>query len=341
MKKLFMISFVSILSLISCNKEQKILSALEEYNVAAEQKAFHFGDKLDLPKDVLENAESISISFGDKQTDNLTVDPRYFTFGENRITLEVKTKDGETLNQDATINVFTRNPEKNISYDIVAEYPHDANNFVEGFLMDGDMIYESDGLDGSSQLIKYKLGQTLPAMIEKQPAGIFSEGCAIVGDKIFQLTYKNRLGFIYDKNTFKKISEFLIPNLMVEGWGLTFDGRNLVATDGSNKLYYLDINDASQIVKILSVGGSHDIFNQLNELEFHQGFIYSNIWHQPIILKINPANGEVVGKFDFSKIAKPFLDADTENVLNGIAFKGNNMLVTGKKWSKIYEIAAK
>ncbi|KUJ55736.1 glutaminyl-peptide cyclotransferase [Chryseobacterium aquaticum] len=339
MKNSFIIGFASILLLFSCKKDEVILNSLAEYNNMMEQKGYHFGDQLILPNEITDNAEKISVSFGDKETEKLIVDPQYFGFGENKVTFTIKTEGGETLNQDATINVFTKTPEKNISYKIIAEYPHNTNNFVEGFLMDGGMIYESDGLAGSSQLIKYKLGSTEPLLVEKQSAEVFSEGCAIAGDKIFQLTYQNRIGFIYDKNTFKKTSEFPLPSSMVEGWGLTFDGKNLVATDGTNKLYFLDVNDPSKVVKTLSVGGHKDIYNKLNEVEFYKGFIYANVWYQPIILKINPKTGETVGRFDFTKITAENSKDNAEKVLNGIAFKENNMLVTGKNWAKIYEVA--
>lgn len=339
MKNSFIIGFASILLLVSCKKDEVILNSLADYNNRMEQKGYHFGDQLILPDEVTHNAEKISVSFGDKETEKLIVYPRYFSFGENKVTFTIKTKSGETLNQDATINVFTKTPEKNIPYKIVAEYPHDTNNFVEGFLMEGDMIYESDGLAGSSQLIKYKLGSTEPLLTEKQSAEIFSEGCAIAGDKIFQLTYQDRQGFVYDKNTLKKISEFPLANSLVEGWGLTFDGSNLIATDGTSKLYFLDVNNPSKVVKALSVGGYKEVYNKLNELEFYKGYIYANVWYQPIILKIDPKTGEAVGKFDFTEITAENSKDNAEKVLNGIAFKGDHMLVTGKNWSKIYEVA--
>lgn len=87
------------------------------------------------------------------------------------------------------------------------------------------------------------------------------------------------------------------------------------------------------------MAGNAEIYDNINELEYHKGFIYSNVWHQPIILKINPATGEVVGKFDFTKLTRENDQGNSEHVLNGIAFKGDNMLVTGKNWAKIYEIA--
>lgn len=306
-----------------------------------ESKGYYFGDQLALPKEITDNAETITISFGDKETSELKIDPAFFGLGNNDVTFVIKTKSGDTLNQDATINVLTKTPEKNIGYEIIAEYPHDENNFIEGFLLEGNTVYESDGLQGASQLIKYTLGDTTPMLVKKQAHDIFSEGCAIVGDKIYQLTYQNRIGFVYDKNTLKKISEFPLPSALVEGWGLTYDGKNLVATDGSSNLYFLDVNDPSKVIKIVSVAGNKEVYDKLNELEYYKGFIYSNIWFKPIILKINPHTGEVVGKFDFTKITDASRSGNTEHVLNGIAFKGENMLITGKNWSKTYEIAMK
>ena len=306
-----------------------------------EQKGYHFGDQLELPKDISDNAESITISFGDKETSDLRIDPNFFMLGDNDVSFIIKTKGGETLNQDATINVFAKNPEKQISYEIRAEYPHDPNDFLEGFTLEENVVYESVGLNNSSKLIKYNLGTTTPITLTKQPTDIFSEGCAIAGDKIVQLTYQNRKGFIYEKNTLKLISEFSLPNVMKEGWGLTYDGKNLIATDGSKNLYFLEVNDPSKVVKTLPVAGYSEIYDQLNELEYHNGFIYSNVWHKPIILKINPSNGEVVGKFDFTKLTEENSQNNSEHVLNGIAFKGENMLVTGKNWNKICEVVIK
>ncbi len=341
MKKSLIACFAVFLLLTSCDNKKEILDSLADYNNSMTEKGYHFGDKLNLPKEVTDNAESISISFGDKETSNLTIDPKFFEFGDNEITFNIKTKGGEILNQDATINVFSKTTEQNIPFEIVAEYPHNPKNFIEGFLIEGNTVYESDGLKNDSQLIKYTLGSTTPSLVEKQPAEIFSEGIAIAGDKIYQLTYQSKIGFIYDKNTLKKISEFPLPNEFGEGWGMTYDGKNLIADTGSNDLFFLDLNNPSKVVKTVPVGGNKEIYNEINELEYHNGFIYANVWHKPYILKINPATGEVVGRFDFTKITDENAKDDSEHVLNGIAFKGENMLITGKNWSKIYEVAIK
>jgi len=340
MKIRTLIAVFAFTILVSCNKDKEILNTLNDYNISMESKGYHFGDALALPKDVTENAESISISFGDKETSNLVIDPEYFTLGDNAVTFNIKKKNGEIITQDATINVFAKTPEAKLTYEIVKEYPHDPKSFVQGFLLEGNTVYESDGQNGSSRILKYTLGTTTPIVETPQSDEIFSEGAAIVGDKIYQLTWQNKKGFIYNKSDLSLISEFAYPNVIGEGWGLTYDNKNLILSDGTKNIYFLDVKDPSKIVRYISVAGNTEAYDQLNELEYHKGFIYANVWQKPIILKINPANGEVVGKFDFTEIAK-LHTTNSDDVLNGIAFKGDNMLVTGKYWNKIYEVSIK
>lgn len=340
MKIRTLIAVFAFTILVSCNKDKEILNTLNDYNISMESKGYHFGDALALPKDVTENAESISISFGDKETSNLVIDPEYFTLGDNAVTFSIKKKNGEIITQDATINVFAKTPEAKLTYEIVKEYPHDPKSFVQGFLLEGNTVYESDGQNGSSRILKYTLGTTTPIVETPQSDEIFSEGAAIVGDKVYQLTWQNKKGFIYNKSDLSLISEFVYPNVIGEGWGLTYDTKNLILSDGTKNIYFLDVRDPSKIVRYISVAGNTEAYDQLNELEYHKGFIYANVWQKPVILKINPANGEVVGKFDFTEIAK-LHTTNSDDVLNGIAFKGDNMLITGKNWNKIYEVAIK
>ncbi|QDP84259.1 glutaminyl-peptide cyclotransferase [Chryseobacterium sp. SNU WT5] len=327
--------------LVSCNNDKEILNNLNDYNLSMESKGYHFGDAVEIPKEVTDNAESISISFGDKETSKLVIDPKYFTLGDNAVTFNIKKKGGEVLTQDATINVFAKNPEAVLHYEVVKEYPHDPKNFTQGFELEGNIVYESDGQLGESRILKYTLGTTNAIAETRQAEDIFSEGCTIVGDKIFQLTWRNKKIFVYDKNSLKLLNEFPNPNVMGEGWGLAYDGKNFIASDGTKNLYFLNSTDPSKMVRYIAVAGNSEAYDQLNELEYHQGFIYANVWQKPVVLKINPANGEVVGKFDFTDIAKENTKDVTNDVLNGIAFKGDNMLITGKLWSKIYEVSIK
>jgi len=340
MKKIFLASAFALLVLASCNKDKDILNSLNDYNLSQQNKGYNFGDKLQIPQDVLDYAEAITISFGDKESSNLTIDPNFFTLGENDVTFNIKTKGGETLQQDATINVFAKAKARTISYEVVNQYPHDPKNFVQGFQLEGNTVYESDGQRGQSRIIKYNLGSTEPIISVPQAAEYFSEGSTIVGDKVYQLTWQNKKGFVYDKSTLKLLSEFTYDNMIGEGWGLTYDGKELILSDGTKNLYFINPENPSKVLRTIAVASNTEGYDKLNELEYHNGSIYANVWQKPIILQINPANGEVIGIIDLTNIANQNTSGD-DDVLNGIAFKGENMLVTGKNWNKIYEITIK
>ena len=339
MKKIFISSALALLILASCNKDKEILNTLNDYNIGKQDLGYHFGDKIQIPETVLDYAEAITITYNDKETDKLTIDPSFFSLGENDITFNIKTKSGEVLQQDATINVFAKTAPEKLNYEIVNQYPHDTDYFTEGFEAHGNTIYESVGLEGKSKIIKYNLGSTKP--IQEVPQyNEFSEGLTVFGDKIYQLTYRSKKGFIYDSNI-KLIKEFSYPEVMAEGWGMTNDGKNLIVSDGTKFIYFLNPDNPSQIVRSIAVASNTEVYDQINELEYHNGFIYANVWHKPIILKIAPDTGEVRAILDFSELISKQNLSDSESVLNGIAFKGKNMLVTGKNWSKIYEVILK
>lgn len=340
MRNKLLIGLLSFTIFVSCNKDKEILNTLNDYNIEMESQGYHFGDAIKLPQSVLDNAESITINFGDKETSNLVIDNKFFTLGDNAVTFNIKKKNGDVLNQDATINVFAKNPEAKLTYEIVKEYPHDTGHFTQGFQLEGNTIYESSGQNGASTLAKYPLGSATSTISVPQPADVFSEGLAIVGDKIYQLTWHNKKGFIYNKSDLKLIEEFPYPNIMGEGWGLTYDGKNLIASDGTKNIYFLNTQNPSELVRYISVAGNTTAFDRLNELEYYKGHIYANVWQKPVILKINPENGEVLATLDLSELALKHTKG-TDDVLNGIAFKGDNMLVTGKNWDKIYEISVK
>ncbi len=340
MRKHILIGCIGLILLVSCNKDKEVLNTLNEYNLSMETKGYHFGDTIQFPKEVTDNAESISISFGDKETSDLKIDSRFFALGDNAVTINIKTKSGQILSQDAVINVFAKNPEQKITYEIVKEYPHDTANFVQGFQLEGNTIYQSNGQYGSSNLMKYNLGTTNPLQKTDLGKEFFGEGSTIVGNKIYQLTWENKKGFIYDKSTLKQVGEFPYPSMIAKGWGITYDGKNLLISDGSKNIYYVSPENPEKVIKYISVAGNTEVYDQLNELEFYDGHLYANVWQKPIILKINPNNGEVVGKIDLTEIYNKHV-TDADDVLNGIAFKGGNMLVTGKKWDKIYEVKLK
>jgi len=199
-------------------------------------------------------------------------------------------------------------------YKVVAVYPHDPSAFTQGLVFDNGSLYESTGLYGSSTIRKVVLESGRILQIRSLPANYFGEGIAIVGDKIFQLTWREHRGFVYDKQTFELLGEFSYPT---EGWGLTFDGKRLIMSDGSTKLYFLD-PETFEVLFALEVRDGEKAIGNLNELEFVEGFIYANVWMEDRIAIIDPENGRVVGWIELSGIYTE--RKDPEDVLNGIAY---------------------
>lgn len=225
---------------------------------------------------------------------------------------------------------------KRYTVSIVQAYPRDRNNFTQGFLFHSGLIYESTGLYGQSKIAIYPLGETKPLKQLALSKRHFGEGLAILGDKIYQLTYKARKGFVYDKKTLKKLKTF---RYQTEGWGLTAGSRYLIMSDGSAALSFLDPDTLKIKDKITVKKDGRHVYG-LNELEYIDGLIYANIWQTDTILIIKPRNGKVVGEVDLSQISKQYKGDKRVGVLNGIAWddEKERLLITGKRWPHIYHI---
>jgi len=231
---------------------------------------------------------------------------------------------------------------KQYSYRVVAAYPHDPNAFTQGLLFDQGMLYEGTGLYGESTLRRVTLETGGVEQTISLPAQYFGEGITVVGDRIFQLTWRENSGFIYDKNSFEQLAQF---HYATEGWGLTYDGSNLILSDGSDHLYFLDPEN-QQVVKELAVTMVDPIDQvrkgvvRLNELEYIDGEIYANIWQTDMIVRIEPDSGNVTGLINLSGILPAEERRADTDVLNGIAYLPNEqrLFITGKKWPKLFEI---
>lgn len=224
-------------------------------------------------------------------------------------------------------------------YEIVNVYPHDPDAFSQGLAFDGDgNLYEGTGLYGKSTLRKVDLKTGQP---ERNPfvmlgPQIFGEGIAVVDDTIVQLTWRNHFALVYDLETFKQLRR--IP-YRGEGWGLTYDGKHLIMSDGGSRLRFVNPK-TFRVTKLLRVtDGKRDVSN-LNELEFVEGEIYANVWHSNRIARISPETGKVLGWIDLKGLLKPGEVSDPQAVLNGIAYDAKNkkLYVTGKYWPKLFEI---
>jgi glutaminyl-peptide cyclotransferase len=234
---------------------------------------------------------------------------------------------------DAQIRDLTRN------YRIAHIYGHDSNAQVEGLEYVDGFIYEGTGpcLNAPSSLRKIDVTTGNVVMIRELPLNYFGEGITLFKDKIAQLTYKTRIGFVYEKKTFDLIKEFYYST---EGWGMTNDGQNLIMSDGSDTLRWLDPEDFHE-VKRLAVKDDKGPVYKLNELEYIDGVIFANVFETSRIVCISLETGRVIGSIDLAVLLKnQFPIKDPLYLANGIAYDSarNRLFITGKYWSKIYEL---
>ena len=227
----------------------------------------------------------------------------------------------------------------NYGYEIVHIYPHDPGAFTQGLVFINGKLYEGTGEAGRSSLreVDLETGHVLKKVDVPEP--YFGEGIALLNNKIYQLTWQHQIGFIYNADTFEQVGKF---NYTGEGWGLTTDGHSLILSDGSNRIRFLD-PDSFQVTKTIAVLDGNLPVKELNELEYVNGEIYANIWHDNRIVTINPQNGRITGWIDLNGLLPPGDVHDEEAVLNGIAYDqaGNRLFVTGKLWPRLFEIKLK
>ena len=225
------------------------------------------------------------------------------------------------------------------SYEIVHTFPHDTGAFTQGLIFVDGKLYEGTGQEGRSNLREVDLSTGRVVKKVDVPEPFFGEGITLLNGKIYQLTWQHQIGFIYNAQTLEKTGQFEYTG---DGWGLTNDGRSLIISDGSNRLKFLD-PDSFRVARTIAVTDGGTPITQLNELEYVNGEIYANIWHDQRIVTIDPQTGRVTGWIDLSGLLPPGAVQDGEAVLNGIAYDqaNNRLFVTGKLWPKLFEIKLK
>lgn len=227
---------------------------------------------------------------------------------------------------------------KNMSYSIVASYPHDTSSYTEGLLIYDGALYESTGNYTKSKLLKLDIKTGKPLMQVKLDDKYFGEGIAIIKDTIYQLTYRENTVFVYTLKDFHKVREMHFD--LKEGWGMTTDGTYLIASDGTSNIYYFEPS-TFKLVKKIAVTDAGVLDYNINELEYIDGYIYSNQWQLPYLLKIDPSDGKVVAKADLTDLWNRVKTADPKaDVPNGIAYDAatKKIYITGKFWPNLYEI---
>ena len=219
--------------------------------------------------------------------------------------------------------------------EVVAEYPHDVESYTQGLFFHDGQLYESTGVYGKStfRMVDIATGEALRKLsFDKK---YFIEGSVIWKDNLYILTWESRMAFIYDAKTLEYKSSWKYPR---EGWGITTDGKNLIASDGSANLYFLDENFAQMKKVLVTIEGRPVRF--LNELEYIDGKVWANVYTSDEIVIINPKDGQVEGVIDCRGLLPKNLYTYETDVLNGIAYdpEDGKTYLTGKNWPKLYEV---
>ena len=221
-------------------------------------------------------------------------------------------------------------------YKVVREYPHDPTAFTQGLFYLGGRLYESTGLNGLSTIREVQIedGKVLRSVsLEPQ---YFGEGAVNWGDEILSLTWQDGIGFRWNRADFRPTGRFRYTG---EGWGLTQDGKNVIMSDGTSELRFLDPKTMAERKRVTVTYQGQPVA-MLNELEWVKGEIYANIWMGRRIARIDPDSGRVKGWIDLSGLVAENSNGDPDSVLNGIAYDeaGDRLFVTGKNWAKLFEI---
>jgi glutaminyl-peptide cyclotransferase len=219
---------------------------------------------------------------------------------------------------------------------IVRAFPHDTSAYTQGLAYHDGFLYEGTGRNGQSSLrkVRFETGE----VIQRADLGpeFFGEGITIIKDRVFQLTWKSAVGFVYDLHNFHLLRRFAYSG---EGWGLATDGRDLFLSDGTSEIRVLDAETFQEKRRLRVHEGATPV-DQVNELEFVEGQIFANVWHSNRIARISPQTGEVVAWIDLTGLLSPVYSLEPEAVLNGIAYDPirKRLFVTGKLWPSIFEI---
>jgi glutaminyl-peptide cyclotransferase len=278
---------------------------------------------------------------GSKVLDTIVLPGRMgLKLGRHKIKFFIKFNNGDVQTFTKKFTLFASKPPVKREYELIAEYPHDTEAFTQGLEFDGDTLFESTGQYGTSSLrkINFENGRILQKFDFDD--SIFAEGLTLWKDSVIVLTWQNKKGFIFNRK-FDRIGEFPYGKSK-EGWGLCHNDSLIFKSDGTEKIWILDPATLKE-KDFINVYAYKSKVTKINELEWIDGKIFTNVWQKNAIAVINPQTGEVEGVIDLSDLLKKVKNHPALDVLNGIAYhkKRGTIFVTGKNWNKIFEIKLK
>ncbi|QNK78003.1 glutaminyl-peptide cyclotransferase [Winogradskyella sp. PAMC22761] len=335
----YLIIFVLSLILTNCGETNTSKQSSLSINTAV--KSLMLGDTLQLsinnPKKL--EISKVSYQLGEKSIESNSV-LNNITLGQKELTATVNFGDKtETLSK--TIQIYNNEKPSYYKYEVINTYPHDITSYTQGLEFYNGELYESTGQRTESKLrkVNFETGEVLKNI--NLDDAYFGEGLTILNDKIYQLTWQAKRGFVYDVNTFEKLNTFNYGTSK-EGWGICNDGETLYKSDGTEKIYLLNpenLNEKSHIEVYTEKGK----IPNLNEMEWINGKIFANIYQKNGVAIINPKTGGVEGVINFTPLRKLVTQHPELDVLNGIAYhpERQTIFVTGKNWDKIFEVKIK
>ncbi len=328
------IVFLIFLSVLNCNSDItggfKILINSSNSSISLDNEI-----TIDIKSSTNKVIDSVNYFLNDIKTTN-KIKLNDNKVGENLAKVDIYSN-GKKFSLNKKFDIFSNIKPELMTYEIVEEYRHDQEAYTQGLEIYNNFLFESTGLNGKSSVrkINMKSGEILD--IINLDYEYFGEGLTILNDRIYQLTWKNRIGFIYDLDL-NKIGTFNYKNSQ-EGWGLCNDGEYLYKSDGTSKIWRLNPNTLEEI-DFVDVMTDKSRIKNINELEFIDGKIYANTYqfNRDVVIVINPSNGVVEKVIDFSGIRDKVLQTPDIDVMNGIAYNRGKIFVTGKNWNKVFEV---
>lgn len=341
----FLFFIILSTTLFSCGSDSEDPDSNFSLEIAENKREFQLGGNIEAQ--VTGEKDSVVYFLGDQRLGKITGAEQFnYIFrneklGKWNFTARIY-KAGKLTEKQQEITLFNDTAPVTYTYEIINSFPHAKDAYTQGLEFYNGELYESTGQYGSSTLRKVDLetGEVLQKI--DIPARYFAEGITILNDKIYQLTWKEGIGFIYDVNTFEEIDQFTYGN-SEQGWGLTNDGNRIYKSDGTEKIWFLNAQTLAEENFIQTVT-DRIISTQLNELEWVEGKIYANTYQKDGVAIINPQNGAIEGVINFSGLRDQLgntAELDPLNdVLNGIAYnkETKQLYVTGKDWDTLFEV---